>query len=276
MRIVVVEDEEKIRKGIIRLIHKLSDTYQVVGEGENGSEGVVIIKETKPDLVVTDIRMPVMSGIDMLECLKSEGLTPRTVILSGHSEFEHARKALQIGAVIEYLLKPITADDFKQVLLLAEKHMTSQLLSGVTQSQAGTELEKLEPDDLRKALLETADKIAEHLAKLPKSHSLVIHKSMKVIQEKFSSGITLEELANILNITPEYLSSLFQKELGISFTAYIKDIRIKKAKELLMSPLKAFEVAQQVGYSDAKYFTRVFKEVTGLTPGEFQKLYRQG
>ncbi|MBD0378641.1 response regulator transcription factor [Paenibacillus sedimenti] len=271
MRIVVVEDEEKVRKGIIRLIHKLSDAYQVVGECENGLEGVAIIKQTKPDLVVTDIRMPVMSGIDMLEMLKKEGITPRTIILSGYSEFEFARKALHIGVVIEYLLKPITADDLQQVLLHAEKDVTNQLLNGMPQSQTGTDLEQ---DDLRKALLETADKIAEQLAQMPKSHSLVIHKSMKIIQDKFSSGITLEELANSLNITPEYLSSLFQKELGISFTAYIKDIRIKKAKELLMSRLKAFEVAQQVGYSDAKYFTRVFKEATGLTPGEFQKLYR--
>lgn len=274
MRIVVVEDEEKVRKGIIRLIHKLSDAYQVVGECENGSDGVVIIKETKPDLVVTDIRMPVMSGIEMLELLKMEGVTPRTIILSGHSEFEHARKALQIGVVIEYLLKPITVDDFKQVLLHAEKHMTTRLVNGGPQSQSFIDLEQLEPNDLRKALLETVDKIAEHLANMPKSHSLVIHKSMKIIQDKFSSGITLEELAKALNITPEYLSSLFQKELGISFTAYIKDIRIRKAKELLTSPLKAFEVAQQVGYSDAKYFTRVFKDVTGLTPGEFQKLFR--
>jgi two-component system response regulator YesN len=131
------------------------------------------------------------------------------------------------------------------------------------------------PNELQRALLETADKIADKFAQIPKSHSLVINKSVKIIQDKYSSGITLEELANSFNLTPEYLSSLFQKELGISFTAYIKDIRIKKAKELLMrSQLKAFEVAERVGYSDAKYFSRVFKEVTGLTPGEFQKLHR--
>ncbi|MDD9268363.1 helix-turn-helix domain-containing protein [Paenibacillus sp. GCM10023248] len=274
MRIVVVEDEEKVRNGIIRLIHRLSDAYQVVGQCENGAEGLTTIKGCRPDLVVTDIRMPVMSGIDMLESLKMEGIAPRTIILSGYSEFELARKALQIGNVIEYLLKPITADDLQQVLLTAEKQMTSHLLTELSQNHPGTEFERLDPHDLRKALLETADKIAEHLAKMPKSHSLVIHKSMKIIQEKFSSGITLEELANAMCITPEYLSSLFQKELGISFTAYLKDMRMKKAKELLLRPLKSFEVAQQVGYSDAKYFTRVFKEATGLTPGEFQKLYR--
>lgn len=275
MRIVVVEDEEKVRNGLVRLIHKLSDTYQVVGECENGEKGRAVIQEAKPDLVITDIRMPVMSGIGMLELLKKEGNMTRTIILSGHSEFEFARKALQIGVVIEYLLKPITAEDLKQVLLLAEKHMTNQLLNGIRQGQAGPVMTLQEPNELRKALLETADKIAQQLSKIPKSHSLLIHRSMKIIQDKYSSGITLDELANALSITPEYLSSLFQKDLGISFTAYIKDIRMKEAKELLMSPLKAFEVAKQVGYADAKYFTRVFKETTGLTPGEFQKVYRK-
>lgn len=275
MRIVVVEDEEKVRKGLIRLIHKLSDTYHVVGECENGEKGRAVILETMPDLVITDIRMPVMSGIGMLELLKKEGNTTQTIILSGHSEFEFARKALQMGVVIEYLLKPITAEDLKQVLLLAEKHMTNQLLSGMLQGQAVSVSELQEPNELRKALLESADKIAEQLSKIPKSHSLLIHKSLKIIQDKYSSGISLEELAHALGVTPEYLSSLFQKELGISFTAYIKNIRMKEAKELLMSPMKAFEVAKQVGYSDAKYFTRVFKEATGLTPGEFQKVYRK-
>ncbi|NOU94388.1 response regulator [Paenibacillus sp. LMG 31456] len=515
MRIIVVEDEDRIRKGISRLIHKLSDVYQVVGECENGLEGIASIKQMKPDLVITDIRMPLMGGIEMLEALKEEGITPRTVILSGYSEFEFARKALQIGFVIEYLLKPITADDLKQVLLNAEKDMTNDLQNGIPATESSmdreqvvklmltqadvdveripehvkqwigeddsstryiasvyigksseelllevkstlhhilgqdsrindftlveipelfeinillhmksskpnmsslwehliTKLYSLQLDDFvitwtilphiknlkiemlnvrsmrkwaliigtRKALdkhmisnvtrgafhysteweqrikeavsshdqarlrseaelfveycireaaepqhvidaciqfaaailyvagvilgevkiakeqkdiynrlslvqtpyelkevfRDTTDKIAEGFITLPKSHSLVINKAVKMIQDKYQSGITLEELANLFCITPEYLSSLFQKELGISFTSFIKELRIRKAKELLiLNKLKAFEIAEQVGYSDAKYFSRVFKEATGHTPGEFQRLYR--
>ncbi|MFD0679456.1 MULTISPECIES: response regulator transcription factor [unclassified Paenibacillus] len=515
MRIVVVEDEERIRKGIVRLIHKLSDLYQVVGECENGLEGIASIKQMKPDLVITDIRMPFMGGIEMLEALKEEGITPRTVILSGYSEFEFARKALQIGFVMEYLLKPITADDLKQVLLHAENDRTNEQQNGIpvtdssedheqiikrflTQSDIEvermsehvkqwigeehasnrfiasvyigkcyeecshnvkstlhhtlgqdsrindftlveypdlyeidivlhmkssspcmgslwehliTKLQSLPLDDfvitwailphiknlkiemlnirsmrkwtlvvdtgkaldkqsisnvtrgafhysteweqrikeavsnhdqarlrseadlfvqhcmreaaepqhvidaciqftaailyvagvilgevkiakeqkdiyhrlslvqtpyeLKEVFRDITAKIAESFITLPKSHSLVINKSVKMIQEKYQSGISLEELANLFCITPEYLSSLFQKELGISFTSFVKEMRVRKAKELLISnKLKAFEVAEQVGYSDAKYFSRVFKEATGHTPGEFQRLYR--
>jgi two-component system response regulator YesN len=130
------------------------------------------------------------------------------------------------------------------------------------------------PNELKEALAELADHIASEIERVPQSYSFIIHKSVKMIQEQYQNGVTLEELAHSFHITPEYLSSLFQKELGVSYTAYLKELRIKKAKELLLNErLKAFEVANRVGYSDAKYFSRVFKEATGLTPGEFQKLH---
>ncbi|WP_248927546.1 response regulator transcription factor [Paenibacillus hamazuiensis] len=252
MRIVVVEDEEKTRQGIVRLLGKLSGAYRVVGECENGLDGEIVIRQELPDLVITDIRMPMMSGIDMLERLKLCGTIPRTIILSGYSEFEYARKALQIGSVIEYLLKPITVGDLKDALLKAEQDLTGRPEPDLPQDQTGTDS-----------------------GQCHQSCSLVIHKSLKIIREQYQSGITLEELAHSCGITPEYLSSLFQKELGVSFTACLKEMRIKKAKQLLVGTrLKAFEVAERVGYPDAKYFSRVFKESTGLTPGEFQKLYR--
>ncbi|MNR27937.1 HTH-type transcriptional regulator YesS [compost metagenome] len=119
-----------------------------------------------------------------------------------------------------------------------------------------------------------AEYACQHVGQQEKSVGLIIHKASKLIQERYQTGISLDELASHFNITPEYLSSLFQKELGMSFTAYLKDIRMKKAKELLMNTsLKSYEVAEQVGYPDAKYFSKVFKDAIGLTPGEFQKVF---
>ncbi|MEX2103811.1 MAG: helix-turn-helix domain-containing protein, partial [Bacilli bacterium] len=105
------------------------------------------------------------------------------------------------------------------------------------------------------------------------TYSLTIQKTLRIIHEQFQSGITLEEIAITLRITPEYLSALFTKEVKCNFSIYVKDFRIKKAKALLLNPqLKMFEIARAVGYPDPKYFSRVFKEATGLSPVEYRKM----
>ncbi|NMA73239.1 MAG: helix-turn-helix transcriptional regulator, partial [Bacteroidales bacterium] len=102
--------------------------------------------------------------------------------------------------------------------------------------------------------------------------SLNVKKAENMIHEYYHTGITLEEIAVKLDITPEYLGMQFRKEKGVTFSTYIKDYRITKAKKLLIgSKMKVFEVAKKVGYSDAKYFSRVFRESTGQLPAEYRK-----
>jgi two-component system response regulator YesN len=105
--------------------------------------------------------------------------------------------------------------------------------------------------------------------------NLVVRRAQSLIHEFYQTGITLEEIASKLNITPEYLSSQFHKETGVLFSGYIKNYRINKAKELLISTtLKQYDVANQVGYGDPKYFGRVFRECTGLRPLDYRNLQR--
>ncbi len=130
MRIVVVEDEPRTRAGIVQLIKKINDNYEVVGEAENGARGFELIEQTKPELVIMDIQMPSMTGIEMLEKLKARGIIQKTVILTGYSDFEYAKKALQLG-VCEYLEKPITAKDLKATLEKVEKELVYQRLIGL-------------------------------------------------------------------------------------------------------------------------------------------------
>ena len=95
-----------------------------------------------------------------------------------------------------------------------------------------------------------------------------------MIHEYYATGITLDEIAEQLNMTPEYVGTLFRKEMGVTFSTYIKNHRINKAKELLCSTsLKLYEVAEQVGYFDPKYFSRVFKETTGMLPNDYRKAH---
>ena len=104
---------------------------------------------------------------------------------------------------------------------------------------------------------------------------LTVKRMKSLIHEFYRNGITLDEIGEKLNMTPEYLGTLFHKEMGTTFSTYMKQYRIGKAKELLCSTsLKLYEIAEQVGYSDAKYFSKVFKEVTGQLPGEYRKTYK--
>ena len=104
---------------------------------------------------------------------------------------------------------------------------------------------------------------------------LTVKKAKSLINEFYQTGITLEEIGMKLSITPEYLGTLFHKEVGVSFSAYIRNYRIEKAKELLCgTQLKLYEIAEQVGYSDSKYFGKVFKEATGMLPTEYRKNFQ--
>ncbi|MGG6309315.1 response regulator transcription factor [Paenibacillus macerans] len=540
MRIVVIEDEDNTRDGIIKLIGRLGAPYEVVGDADDGAKGLALIETTSPDLVITDIKMPEFSGIDMLDDLKRRGHRHQTVILTGFSQYEYAKKALGLG-VLEFLEKPITAEDLKLTLEKAEQELRLQQMAGVPQGTAAARLEhylqqavtlsQADPAVLAPLLEQAAgfkpgaaywlatvyagqyelvrmpqlkSKLTECLAcaedvrhfafavpqeaslalllqsgkpdaevarfidrelkplvhhsaphaavstvQVPKlewlkagfdrltaarkwfvtideqaevlhiaedgstgglgmvgteagvgigaerrtpasapalaaaklifphalenkvkkaistyeperlepyfaewlefcftgryepqhildgtvrlatsalqmigetygdewvfrlqkawlqpvleshtrhelkaalegilrdiaeigerqvqpSYSLIVQKALKIVHERFREGITLEETAAVLRITPEYLSAMFAKEVGSHFSAYLKHIRISHAKKLLQTTeFKMFEIAKLAGYPDPKYFSRVFKEVTGLSPAEYQRM----
>ncbi len=105
--------------------------------------------------------------------------------------------------------------------------------------------------------------------------SLSVKKTQSMIHEFYADGITLSEIADRLNLTQEYLGSQFHKEVGENFSTYIRNYRLSKAKELLIgTQLKQYEIAEKVGYADAKYFARVFKECVGMSPAEYRKSNR--
>ncbi len=106
----------------------------------------------------------------------------------------------------------------------------------------------------------------------PESVSLLVKRALSMIETYYSQGITLEELAERLCVTDEYLSTLIKKETGISFTETVRKMRIERIKELLLhSSLKLNQIAEMVGYSDPKYMSKVFKEEVGMLPAQFRK-----
>lgn len=503
MRIVIVEDEITIREGMARLI-KTHTEHTIAGEGSNGKEGLELILRFKPDLVITDIQMPVMNGLEMIKEIYDLQLHIHTVILSGFSEFEYAKKALQFG-VDDYLLKPLAAEDVKELLNKIDERIRGEkqkeqgtrescirdILFGYIEENADihmkiaqtcgflpdmkyllimgylgaapatykNEVDKelrilhskfpeahiysfyqentrmfyclsagyMNLDDLKlcfyirlinsckgkreqpvwteeaftglQDLKKTGDNLnayltyaitlggdgwinetavsrfrpdsyvypleitnslknsicssnTEEIHKASKSFleyfnkhnfdsyntrqtffktyymisdllfdfdkglyeqlknsnilrlmgealtrveletayldmirlltgqkvkredisNYTIKKAINYIREHYQESITLEEVSRKLEITPEYLSTLFNRVMEINFSTFLKQFRVSHAKRLLKgTELKIYEVSEKVGYGDPKYFMRVFKEVQGISPGEYRQ-----
>ena len=123
MKIIVVEDEIRICEGICRLIEKISDNYEVVATADNGEDGLSLILKHSPDIVITDIMMPGMNGLEMLTELKKKDRMPKVIVISAYSEFSYAQEAMRLG-VREYLTKPITIGELTQTLSSLEDEIS--------------------------------------------------------------------------------------------------------------------------------------------------------
>ena len=233
-KIVIVEDEFRTRQGLGHLINKVDLGCRVIGEAENGYEGLKMIRDLEPDIVITDIRMPKMDGLEMIEKVQAMGIECVFAILSGYADFEYARQGLRLG-VKEYLLKPATISDVKELLRKL--------------SEEGKEREE---DG------QTAE------------YSAAVKEMVSVIEENYGMRLGLDGFSDRFRLTPEYLSNLFAKETGMTFSNYLKKVRIEKAKELILNTdMKIYEVAYSVGYPDQKYFSKVFKEYTGVSAKQY-------
>lgn len=233
--IVIVEDELRTRLGLAHLIAKLDMGCKVIGEAENGYEGIKLITASEPDVVITDIQMGKMDGLDMIKNARELGCKSLFVILSGHADFGYAQTAIRLG-VTEYLLKPVSIKAVKE------------LLEKITGANG---------DKVAKKQLESgySDIVAEMLSDMKKNYGLKL--GLITYSERF-------------HMTPEYLSNLFAKEAGCTFSTFLKKVRVEKAKELILnSDKKIYEIAYMVGYPDQKYFSKVFKECTGVSAKRF-------
>ena len=230
-KVVICDDDAGIRKGIRKLLEKAYEGA-VVSEAENGLEGYRKILSEAPGVVVADVRMPMMSGLEMIEKAVKGGARFEAIVISAYSEFEYARTAIRYG-VYDYLLKPINRFE---LLACFERIWGSHA--------GGAEMVSEDP--------EAADSVG---------------RAVRFIQNNFFRNISLEDVGNAVGMNPNYLSSLLRKRSGMGYVEYLTSLRMKKAKNLLENTdLKVNSVAEMVGYNSTKYFTHIFKERYGVAP----------
>lgn len=234
--VYIADDEMWVIVGLKKRIEKTGLPFQVIGEANNGVMALEEIEKKKPDILFTDIRMPGYSGLELLELLRKKELQTKVILISGYAEFEYAQSAIRNGAY-DYLLKPIDQEKLQIVL---------ERILGDGAGILENEQELVAPSTIRKIM----DEIKEH----------------------YTENITLTVLAEKYAISVSYLSELLKEHLQLSFSEYISSKRIQKAKELLADESLSIEqIAEQTGYNDYFYFTKVFKKNTGISPSKYRK-----
>ena len=397
LKVLIADDEPKIRRGLKNSINWHELGMEVVGEAEDGEIALQMAKDLMPDIMLVDICMPFLNGLELIDCLRDILPGCLVIVVTGHDEFAFAQQAIKLK-VFDYLLKPIVKNQFNDVMEKAKEALTNcrlkdkymqwanqqlkknlpylkerflnewvngqlteveveeqleflgqevsedcgmivikvaekcgntelsrewdrQLLLFAVQNIIGELLLEWTPNAvfrdnkdnivaitpvkqasewnslgerlssqvemyLKQAVLVFQKRIAGGPAGIPCAYrelkeeiskeenwSPIVMLSKKLIDNSYAKeNLSLQEVADELNISPAYLSRLLRQELGASFIDYLTQVRIKKAIQLLNDPfIKMYEVAERVGYSSQHYFSTAFKKMTGVSPVEFRK-----
>jgi two-component system response regulator YesN len=357
---VIIDDEPWTRDVIRGLGNWKALSIEIAAEASDGDMGLELISRLRPDIIITDVKMPRLNGIELLTLLRNQGSRCKAIFVSGYDEFAYARSAMRLGAV-DYLLKPVKAEELNQQLARCVKTLEDEGQRSAFQDIAldgfmdadwaaeykarcnalyetlysnNTGLIKKSFDELSSLILNHEDhKTAGRLAVYiyfdlhRRLESFIISRGFTVkeivsrdtappvfsrdlnldrilayiyplfvrgaqktaemiknknrfdisrvrnyIEQNYRENITLEDTAAHFFVSKEYLSRIFKAQSDLSFSDYITALRMRKARELLLTyklPIK--EIVDKLGYLDIAHFYKTFKKHFGMTPGEMRK-----
>ena len=260
--LLIVDDEPLIRKGILTLVDfeklGITDTY----EASNGEEGLSLFTQHAPQLVLLDINLPLMNGLELAQAIKMQNPLTKIAMITGYDYVDYAITALKIG-VDDYILKPVSKQDVSNVLAKL--------------------IQKYENDQTNREVLTVANALIQNKpsysnTQITNSESETVHDRIQTLIEQSlsNSELSLTSVANSLGYSSNYLSSLFKNLFGVPFQEYVLSHRLEKAKLLLLSTtLKNYEIAERVGFEDVNYFNTRYKMKYGVSPKQYVTQVRQ-
>jgi two-component system response regulator YesN len=239
-KIVVIDDDRHVVEGLKKFIQQLGPEVIYAGNAADGREALNLIRSEKPDVILTDIMMPVMDGLEMIEELRKEGYPGEIIILSGYADFQYARQALRFQ-VNDYLLKPMTLEELHNALKKAAARLSDR--GRIIKTGLGW----------------SADN----------HHRDTVDYMIRFAEENYGKNICLEDLAKKLPFSRNYLNHVFKLNTGETFTNFLIRVRMEKAKALLREGrYYVYEIAEMVGYKNIPYFSYIFRRYTGFKPSD--------
>lgn len=246
MTVLIVDDEPYMVEYMKTLVNWEGYGFDKVLTASGGSLAKDLIIQHKPELLVTDIKMPKISGLDLAELIAENKYPTKVIIISGYSEFEYAKQAVRYG-VSEYMVKPVLKADFVETL--------ERIL------EKGSETDNVSMTDGSGCLRDKNDVVAY---------------VKKYICENYEKDLSLDTLGSIVHLHPAYLSKIFKEVSDENLSGYITDVKMQKAAELLEhTELKVQDIMKQLGYQKCQHFSKLFKDKYGVTPKEYRINRRQ-
>lgn len=239
-RVIVVDDETKIRSGILYAFPWKQMGFEIVADFDSSLRALEYIGSNAVDVVLTDIKMPILNGVELAQKIRELGLQTEIIFISGFRDFEYAKSAIRLGAR-QYITKPLNRDEVIAAFLNLRTLLDSRAPPPVEQEES----------------------------------PLYYQRIMQVVKEHIDNHLataTLESAALAAALSSGYLSRLFKQKTGEGFSDYLLRRKMERAAVLLRDiSLKTYEIAEAVGYDNPKNFSRSFKQFYGVSPREYRK-----
>ena len=248
MKSMIIADDEVIERKVLE--KKLKNYFE--GECEirsaaNGQEAVELFEASPAEVVILDISMPGLNGLQAAEKIRSKSRSASIIFLTAYDDFQYAKKAISVRAT-DYLLKPCDDDE-----------LISSVEAGFLQEE---KIKNLYDHELPASAAEQESSGSED-----------IHAEIQAyIEQNYMRDLSVPEMAERFRYAEPYFCRLFKQYFGSSFVSWLTDYRIKKAKLMLSeTDMTISEIGKETGYPDSNYFTKVFRRKTGLTPSEYRR-----
>lgn len=247
-KVMAADDEAYMREALEKLINWEGMGCELKSVSSNGKELIEQMEAEHPDIIITDVRMPLMDGLEVCKYVYETCPEAQVIILSAYSDFEYARTAIHYS-ICEYVLKIAVLEELPQAVEKAIRNLEKN-----KKEFRVTEKDMVEKD---------SDGLYDQMARF--------------IEENYRTRITLDDMAEKLHANRSYLSRLYKNRRGVNLFDDILRMRIEKAKEYMESTdWKIYEVSEAVGFDDTGYFSRVFKKYEGMSPKEYKNGRKDG
>lgn len=274
--VLIVDDEKLMLDELESCINWNSLGFSIVGRGQNGRDGLAILEKLSPDVIITDVKMPIMDGLVFTRKVRDRNRNVKIIIVSGYDEFDFAKRALSVEA-FAYILKPVDTGELKEVLKNVKERCTQEnalyhsnddlvekyLASLLTENNNAKKTGGINPVNAdRKWASDSAER-----------HNRIVQKALMILNENANRQLAINELADQLFISPSYLRTIFKEVTGD--TVYDVQLRIKldKAEKLLSgSNRKIKEIAGDIGFEYTSHFIALFTKYKGMTPLEYRNM----